>query len=290
MTRLERHCRLLLLAYPAVYRQDRGEEIIGTLLEATPEGRSWPVARDVRGLVMGSLRARAAVNQRLTTSANLRIAALAGVAAALAFSAGAYVSVAARALTGLAGGHPQPGWPALLVAVLIGVAVTLAWVSRRRAVVLAAVIAAAILVSLAGAWRPPAFGWPVTVLTGLAALALLAGRDEQPGRRWLWLLALVAAFPVLSALPPRVGTLAFGSLLAATGIVSVLWIVIDARPAIAAAVFLLAFFLPLEIDNLAQGLGVAAGVPLLLIVSAMTAVAIWRLRRQSARVTAGREH
>ncbi|MGB6453627.1 MAG: hypothetical protein WBH47_03965, partial [Streptosporangiaceae bacterium] len=57
---LERHCRLLLRAYPAAYRQDRGEEIIGTLLEATPAGRSWPLHRDIRGLVVGGLRARAA--------------------------------------------------------------------------------------------------------------------------------------------------------------------------------------------------------------------------------------
>jgi hypothetical protein len=62
MTALERHCRLLSRAYPVVYRQERGEEIIGTLLEATPAGRSWPPARDVRGLAVCSLRARAAPN------------------------------------------------------------------------------------------------------------------------------------------------------------------------------------------------------------------------------------
>jgi hypothetical protein len=86
VTTLERRCRLLLLAYPAGYRQDRGEEIIGTLLEATPEGRSWPTVRDVRGLVMGGLRARAALNRHQTTAENLRIAAV-GAAAFLALSA-----------------------------------------------------------------------------------------------------------------------------------------------------------------------------------------------------------
>lgn len=276
MTVLERHCRLLLRVYPAAYRRNRGDEIIGTLLESTPEGRSWPVARDVRSLVTGGFRARAAQNRRLTTAANLRIAALTGVAAYLAFTASAYVSVAAR----------QAGWPTLLVAALVGVAVTLAWVKRRRSVVLGGVIAAAIVVSLAGSWRSAAFGWPATELSALAALALLAGRDERPGRRWLWLLALVIALPVLSALPPGIGTLAFGSLLAAGGIVSLLWVVIDARPAIAAAVFLLAFWLPSGIDNLARGVGVP-GAPLLVIVTLVMAFAVWRLHRQSARVTAG---
>ena len=40
--RLERRARWLLRAYPAAYRADRGEEITGTLLEATPPGRDWP--------------------------------------------------------------------------------------------------------------------------------------------------------------------------------------------------------------------------------------------------------
>lgn len=74
MTTLERRCRLLLRAYPAGYRQNRGEEIIGTLLETTPAGRSWPLARDVRGLVIGGLLARAARNRQQTTAANLRTA------------------------------------------------------------------------------------------------------------------------------------------------------------------------------------------------------------------------
>jgi hypothetical protein len=39
--RLERRARTLLRAYPADYRRDRAEELIGTLLEATPAGRSF---------------------------------------------------------------------------------------------------------------------------------------------------------------------------------------------------------------------------------------------------------
>ncbi|HUA40977.1 MAG TPA: hypothetical protein VMA32_05410 [Streptosporangiaceae bacterium] len=56
MTTLERHCQLLLRVYPAEYRDVRGEEIIGTLLEATPPGRSWPRLRDIWGLIFGGLR------------------------------------------------------------------------------------------------------------------------------------------------------------------------------------------------------------------------------------------
>jgi hypothetical protein len=283
MTALERRCRLLLRAYPAAYRQQRGEEIIGTLLEATPQGRSWPLARDVRGLAVGGLRARAALTRRLTTAANLRIAALVGVAGYLAFSAVAYLVVAVHALIGLDVAH-QAGWPALAVTVLVGVTVALAWVSSRRAVLLAAVLVAAAAVCLTGAWGHSDFGWPVTGLACLAALALLAGRAERPGCRWLWPVALVAVLPLVANFLPGAESLVFGWLLVGVGIAGVLWVVIDARPAIATATFLLAFWLPSGINSLASGAGIAAGVPLLALVCAVTAVAVWRLRRQSARL------
>jgi hypothetical protein len=286
MTTLERRCRLLLRAYPAAYRRDRGEEIIGTLLEATPAGRNWPLARDIRGLVMGGLRARAALNRRQTTAANLRIAVLAGAGGYLAFSAVVYLIVGMRLLTGPTV-HGQAGWAALAVAVLVGVAVAVAWVSSRKAPLVAATVAAAVAVSLTGAWRHVAFGWPVTELACLAALALFAGRAERPGRRWLWPVALMAALPLVASFVPGAGTVVFG-VLATAGFLSLLCVVIDARPAIAMAAFLLAFWLPSGIDNLARGAGIAAGVPLLGIVTLVTVVAVWRLRRQSAGATAGR--
>jgi hypothetical protein len=287
MTALERHCRLLLLAYPAAYRRVRGEEITGTLLEATPEGRSWPRARDVRSLVAGGIRARAAQNRRLTTAANLRIAALAGAASYLAFSALAYLRVGVLALTAPTGRTHAAGWLLLPVAVLVGVTVAMVWLSGRRRFLLAAAIPAAVGVALAGAWRPTALGWPVTELTCLTAVALLAGRGERPGVRWLWPVGLVAALPLVAGVMPDALTRAFGALLVAMALISVLVVVIDARPAIATAVFLFAFWLPSGIDNLARGLGIAAGVPLLAIVTLVTAVAVWRLHRQSAHLTAG---
>jgi hypothetical protein len=58
VTPLERHCGWLLHAYPAWYRRERAGEMLGTLLEATPPGRSWPSFRDARALVIGGLRVR----------------------------------------------------------------------------------------------------------------------------------------------------------------------------------------------------------------------------------------
>jgi hypothetical protein len=61
VTPLERRCRLLLRAYPAWYRRKRAEEMLGTLLEASPPGRRWPSFRDARALVIGGLRVRGRV-------------------------------------------------------------------------------------------------------------------------------------------------------------------------------------------------------------------------------------
>ena len=58
MSPLERRCRWLLRAYPAWYRRDRGREMLGTLLKASPPGARWPPFRDARALVIGGLRVR----------------------------------------------------------------------------------------------------------------------------------------------------------------------------------------------------------------------------------------
>jgi hypothetical protein len=55
---LERHCSWLLHAYPAWYRRERAGEMLGTLLEASSPGRSWPSFRDARALIIGGLRVR----------------------------------------------------------------------------------------------------------------------------------------------------------------------------------------------------------------------------------------
>jgi hypothetical protein len=88
---VERRSRLLLRAYPAAYRRERGEEIIGMLLEATPADRTWPPARDARALIVGGLLARAAQNRTRTTAASLRIAVLLGVALFLGRWTAAYL-------------------------------------------------------------------------------------------------------------------------------------------------------------------------------------------------------
>ena len=307
MTTLEHHCRLLLRAYPAEYRKDRGEEIIGTLLETTPAGRSWPLARDIRSLAVGSLQARAALSRQLTTTANLRIAVVVGSAAYLALSAVYEAKIAVLTLrfhspamwrvTFLAlptdSVLHRNAWYQLAAAALLGLALAVVWASRRRPVAFAGLGAAAGAVALA-AWVPWDLGEPVSLqiaqplseLSCLAILALLAVHGERPRHAWLVPIAVAAVLPLATNLTPGFWSFPSAVWVIAAGVVSVLWMVIDARPAIATAVFVLAYALPEAIE----GAGPPPAMPLITIVSAVGLIAVWRLHRQSARAAARREN
>jgi hypothetical protein len=55
---LARRYRRLLLCYPRAWRRERGEELVATLLEAAPPGRTRPSAREAANLIGHGLRAR----------------------------------------------------------------------------------------------------------------------------------------------------------------------------------------------------------------------------------------
>jgi hypothetical protein len=61
---LERAYRTLLLAYPTVYREERGEELLSTLLAAAPPGRRRPSIVDALDLLYHGLRTRACITRR----------------------------------------------------------------------------------------------------------------------------------------------------------------------------------------------------------------------------------
>lgn len=56
--RLERRYRRLLLAFPRVYRRERGPEIVTTLLDAAPDGQRRPTRRETVDLLTSGLRYR----------------------------------------------------------------------------------------------------------------------------------------------------------------------------------------------------------------------------------------
>lgn len=202
--RLERRARKLLRAYPPGYREHRGEEILGTLLEATAPGRSWPSLRDTASVVVSGVRARREANQRPGLAASLRQAALLGVTLYLL-----------TVMTSRLGSYQDSGvWPpgTRLLSFTVLAPVAAAWCGRRRLTAVTAVLAGA-----ACAYVPlrlmvrgdgtPAYGFHVTLdpvdlekglaipLLALAVLVLATRSGERPPRSWLWLPVLGAALP-----------------------------------------------------------------------------------------------
>jgi hypothetical protein len=146
MSPLEWRCRWLLRAYPAWYHRLRGEEMIGTLMEASPAGRRWASLRDIRAMIMGGLRVRAGQHRRLSTADNLRLAGLPGVALALlwliANNLGTALMLAAHVYPQAA---PGLGWPAT-ASLLALAAVLAAWFAPWPAVAAPALPSAALWV------------------------------------------------------------------------------------------------------------------------------------------------
>jgi hypothetical protein len=321
MSTLERRCWLLLTAYPAEYRRQRGEEILGTLLETTPQGRAWPLARDVLALVIGGLRARAAANRRLGTAADIRLGVLLGVVIELSAVAAGFIQDFATSSAVLSTAHDTAasGWRALLAGLLIAAAVTCAWRGYRRLLGACAPAAAAAVIWLL--IHQPAYnsasmsvwtlsvGGALSLLLGLAALILLVRQAERPSRSWLWLIGLIVAAVVLQGLipgPVSALILFVGHLLTLSspwqGLLIMLivpiawtiaWIGVDARPALGAATFLALYVVTMLGDTIELGSGnyppaprflvlAEAWWPLFAISLAVGGLAIWRLRRRQA--------
>jgi hypothetical protein len=295
MSTLERRCWLLMTAYPTEYRRERGEEIIGTLLDTTPQGRGWPLARDVLALIIGGLRARGAANRRLSTAADIRLGVLLGVAIELSACAAGFLMdfVTSPAVLGTAHDTAASGWRELLAGLLTAAAVTCAWRGRRRLLAVSASAAAAAVIWLL-IHQPvhDSGGTTVTTLSAgvagslllcLAALVLLVRQTERPSPSWLWLIGLMVATEILPWLVPGnvvVHSWLLPALLLTIVIVSIAWIAIDARPALGVATFLALYVVAI----LGEGPGFLARVEAWWYVYAIPLYVgvptLWRLRRR----------
>jgi hypothetical protein len=83
---LSRRYRRLLHAYPADYRDSRGEEIIGLLLDAARPGRRWPTPAEAADLLFGGLRRRMGWSPFGAVSAGLSAAGVVALALAAGLS------------------------------------------------------------------------------------------------------------------------------------------------------------------------------------------------------------
>jgi hypothetical protein len=231
--KLERRARTLLRAYPAEYRHGRAEEIIGTLLEAAPPGRSFPTGREAWSLIAGGRHARAARNRRPGVKANVRLALLLGISLYLSFYFGLAL---AGSVLGFFSGQ---SWLTNTTLVL-GTAMALApWLGGRAAVTALAIPAGALVAY--GDLRENSYTITsvAELLVVMAALAALSGGPVRLPRAWLWLPCasplVLAAGRLLSPqhVDPRLeSSLELGVLLL-LAVVVVCWLVTDARPAFA---------------------------------------------------------
>jgi hypothetical protein len=237
MSGLESRARWLLRAYPASYRADKGEEMLGTLLATSRPGRNWPALRDARSLIANGLRARAAQSRQQPLVRNLRLTVL--LAASLWLAALPLYTMWASH-----NGAPLPAGVYAAAAVLLGVTVAAPWFASRGVTISLALVSATAL-GLNAYYREYGpqfhFGVALIVVPPLALAAVVMAEPVRPPRSWLWIPG--SAF-VASALyfcqnflvrSPRASSIVG---IAATAIVCgivcaiLLWLVVDARPVI----------------------------------------------------------
>jgi hypothetical protein len=275
---IEQRSRWLLRAYPAAYRRDRGDEIIATLLEATPDGRAWPRLRDARALAVGGLKARAAQNRQRSIATNLRVAVMVGLT--LYYSLWVSTSIVG-VITGLA------SWRAVLSGVLITLTVLLAWSGSRLGVLLAA-LAGSVVIIVFGRSGTSVEPFLVEAL-GLVGLAVLTRRGVRPSWRWLWLPGVIIA---TSALVETAGAFLWLSYalsqfallpILVFAVAALAWMIIDARLIVGVLTFLAAMALQVAASELSYGGAGLSWLPFPLIIAALLVSSMWVLRRQSAR-------
>jgi hypothetical protein len=284
MTPIEQRYQRLLRAYPGWYREQRGGEMLGTLMEAAP-ARRWPSVRDTRALVLGGLRVRAGQDQRLGTRENLRLAALLGAVLSLAWLVTDWLTSTFVFMAHFAAYRPPVTMFVSLALVLLPAAT--AWFAPWW-------ITAPLALAAAGFWLAWSAGSVLFTLQPVGLLVVLAilarGRERLP-RHWLILAGALVTISVLQELtlvPSLEGWYTAASTLPWI-IVSLvaLWSAVDARPALAMAIALVA------VDSLWELLHWAVYGPLPLLspwqlwlpvvsAAALTLGGIWRVRRQAA--------
>jgi hypothetical protein len=266
----ERRSRWLLRAYPAAYRRERGEEMIGTLLDTTTDGRAWPRLRDSRALVMGGLQARAAQNRRLSATANLRIAVMAGVSMCL-------VLIGADDLGNwvIDPGPLRYEWPGMAVGLLILITVLAFWIAPR-AIATSSAVAAIVAMYFVDRYEAGFSGW-IPLAVCVVAVVLLAPPSARPPRTWLWLIGAFTGAVLYDAGGSSAGLWLQLAPLLVLGVVSLAWLAIDARLAVAVATFVLTIYVERAWQFLNAGM-----VPYVLAIAAIGALPAWLMRRQSA--------
>jgi hypothetical protein len=235
--------------------------MLGTLLEATPDGRDWPPARDSWSLLAGGARARRASNRQLGPATSMRQAVVLGLALYLSWESAQFFLGWHSAQFYMHGLLTRAHGTPILAGVLLAATALAVWAGHRTLTVTTVVASFAVLAfygysywTAGGVHHQLPFGWLVEVLKAavpllLAMLALvyLTRRDGRPPRSWLVLacaplLAVLAtrALPVLYRPDPAPGMLQdlLPDVFLLLAIPALAWLATDARPALGVAIAL----------------------------------------------------
>jgi len=186
LSTVERRCRRLLLAYPAGYRTERGDEIVATMLDAAPAGRG-PGLADQLDVVASGLRQRLGTARVPGLHAGLVRAAPVALALAAGISVFAWWRIEPVSLGAVMGGAALFGRFRTLapIAYAAWILAVLGWAVLRPvlgrlliAAALAVTLGLPLLAPLTYVDRPPL--WVVMALTAFGVLAL-AGTSPGVG-------------------------------------------------------------------------------------------------------------
>jgi hypothetical protein len=135
MSERDEHFARLLLIYPKAYREERGEEILGTLLDASPSHKSYPALRDVLDVTLHGLQMRLGLTADRFVGRVLGLAAMPGLVIAAVLSI--FLAIFGEWLPHVGQAAPMNGplsMAALLVYVawVLGAAGGVIWPHRRR--------------------------------------------------------------------------------------------------------------------------------------------------------------
>jgi hypothetical protein len=150
MSERDEHFARLLLIYPKAYREERGEEILGTLLEASPSHKSYPALRDVLDVTLHGMQMRLGLTADRFVGRVLGLAAMPGLVIAAVLSIFLAIFGEWLAHVGQAASMNGPlSTVALLVylAWVLGAASALIWPLRRRVFAAVCVLATVLVVA-----------------------------------------------------------------------------------------------------------------------------------------------
>jgi DNA-directed RNA polymerase specialized sigma24 family protein len=180
---LARRYRRLLLAYPDSYRRQRGEELLGTLLDAARPGQRRPTTADATDLVLGGLRQRLGRAVAADLESGLQLAAPFALALAAGLCGFLWLTIERLPDGVRAAGPFLTIGPAAYAVWLAAAALRALLPPAASRIPVAGAMAVTVLLlpaaAIDGYQRPPL--WVILALLGFGTIALAGGGQPLPG-------------------------------------------------------------------------------------------------------------